>query len=130
MCVWQSEKLPLDVLSLVYEKLFQHRCLCGRWYAHEVKHPDIVASMKTCRRWRLGWNRMILRCLSTDPFPLCARPENCLKAYKQMHSLHPFLVLQGGHRAARARRRDETEGGEAGGRRIPGPPHGKGGAIE
>ena len=123
--MWQSEKLPQDVLAQIFEHLFEHRCVCKKFFMHEVRHPDIVSAMRTCRKWRGGWKRLIVHCVRADNFPFCLRPIGCYTAYSRMHAPHPFyhiemdkLVTEGRNRNGGTVRDNIAQGGEAGGRNI------------
>lgn len=118
--LWQSEKLPLDVLALVYRHLFDKRCVCGKFFAYEVRNKHLVSAMKTCRKWRQAWKRLIIACVRDEnEFPLCVRPFACLAAYKNTHPPHPFFHLQRRDRCTCGKRMDEPERCEACGGSIP-----------
>lgn len=91
----------------------------------EVRHPDIVSAMKTCRRWRGAWKRLIVYCVRSEQFPFCLRPIGCYTAYSRMHAPHPFyhveidsLVQEGRNRNDGTVWDDIAQSGEAGGSNV------------
>lgn len=99
--LWQTEKLPIDVLAKIFTFLLLARgravrCgVCSKPYSKEVKNADLGAVRQTCRRWHRAWNRFVVSamgdCLSRQPI-LCFSPHTCVADYLQRAPMTPYIL--------------------------------------
>jgi hypothetical protein len=90
--VWQTEKLPLDVLSKIFLYLLDRKCsVCEKTLPQEFRRGSMVAVQLICRRWRLGWSKCIVAAIRKECSTVCWRPQTCLMKYVQNAPALPFI---------------------------------------
>jgi len=90
-----TEKLPVDVLAIVFKHLLARKCgVCNRHYSMEVRNEDLESARQVNRHWLNAWSRLIIMCLRhTGGIVLCFKPEKCLKDLYASVEKIPFLQV-------------------------------------
>lgn len=95
-----ERRVPLDLWGLIARHLFHltaRRCInCDRGVFYEMRNPQMTAYQLVCKRWRLGWRRMIGQITSSYCHLICFRPAHCMIQYLR-EAPHPpgIIVLRG-----------------------------------
>lgn len=93
----QVDKLvPLDLWGLVALHLWRQTSAacgsCGRGIIYEVRTVQMRDFQLVCRRWRLGWRRMV-GMVARLPLEVCAHPGYCFARYLIRAPPLPGIIL-------------------------------------
>lgn len=92
-----AEITPIEVWARIFAFVLQaegRRCVCDKLYKEEVRAATCGGVPRVCRRFKLGWSRMIMNMLHQKPMSICTHPFECLLAYQFRAPRSPFLVLK------------------------------------